>query len=445
MDVKKEAKHFAIMAHNGQVRKSEKEKPMVIHPILVGNLVESWGFDDNVVAASFLHDVVEDTTYTLSDIEHIFGTDIAYLVMCASESDKKMSWEDRKKETIAKVRTLNIRAKAIICADKINNMESLINKFAREGKRDFSAFKRGEEDQKWYYTEIYNSLIEGERIELPMFQRYKESLDKLFYTKEDYFLKDMFRGYPELLNRLLMIDAEKKELLELKSLCSNLKPFVVEFLGTPRSGKTSTIISLEEFFKKGGFKTQVIEEFTTSKYYKEDFALKIKDLNPEDRDILIVEEVAKILEREANTDSDIILIDRSINDRQIWNYRRCVRKELPQDRYLVAKEKYSDKSKSLIDALIMFYTSAPTSLRRDYLSSLALEPRSFLSVNNIEEYNDILKNLRLFLSSSVKDSMWIDTTYYKSDEARVEVAEKLLPMIRKRYLKNINDTYGRRE
>lgn len=96
MDIKEKAKLFAIRAHMGQVRKSEPDKPMIMHPIGVGQLLESFGYNDNVVATGYLHDVVEDTKYTIEDIEKEFGSDIASLVMGASEPDKSLSWEERK-------------------------------------------------------------------------------------------------------------------------------------------------------------------------------------------------------------------------------------------------------------------------------------------------------------------------------------------------------------
>ena len=73
---------------------------MIIHPISVGNLLEEYGFDDNVISAGYLHDVVEDTDYTIDDIRKEFGDDIANLVMCATEPNKKLSWEERKQDTI---------------------------------------------------------------------------------------------------------------------------------------------------------------------------------------------------------------------------------------------------------------------------------------------------------------------------------------------------------
>lgn len=83
VDMKEKVKLFAIRAHMGQVRKSEPDKPMIMHPIGVGMLLESFGYDDNVVAAGYLHDVIEDTKYTIEDIEKEFGNDIATLVMGA--------------------------------------------------------------------------------------------------------------------------------------------------------------------------------------------------------------------------------------------------------------------------------------------------------------------------------------------------------------------------
>ncbi len=190
MNIKEKAKIFAIKAHKGQIRKSEPDKPMIIHPISVGLLLEEYGYDDEVIAAGFLHDVVEDTKYTLEDIKKEFGSEIASLVKSAWGPDQSLSWEERKKHTIETSKNLPLRNKVVICADKINNLEDLMIKFEKNGKRDFNAFKRGEESQKWYYTSIYESLITNEDENLPIFKRFKEVLDKVFPKKEDSYLKD---------------------------------------------------------------------------------------------------------------------------------------------------------------------------------------------------------------------------------------------------------------
>ena len=96
------------------------------------------------------------------DILENFGEDIASLVMGASEPDKSLSWEERKKHTIENIKNLDLRHKSIVCADKISNLEDLRILSEISGKYDFSCFKRGYESQKWYYTEVYNSLIFNE-------------------------------------------------------------------------------------------------------------------------------------------------------------------------------------------------------------------------------------------------------------------------------------------
>ena len=248
MDIKEKALAFAIQAHMGQVRKSEPDKPKIIHPLGVGKLLESFGYDDNVIAAGYLHDVVEDTKYTIEDLKKEFGLDIATLVMNASEPDKSLSWEERKKHTIEEVKNLPLRNKLVICADKINNLEDLFLKFEKSGQRDFSAFKRGETSQRWYYTSIYESLILGEDKDLPIFQRLKDILDKVFYQKEDLFLRDtIFADKKDYYTKLKKLHAQKLELQRLKALVSLQKPFVIEFSGTPRTGKTTLIHNLYDF------------------------------------------------------------------------------------------------------------------------------------------------------------------------------------------------------
>ena len=443
MDIKEKAKMFAIKAHMGQVRKSELDKPMIIHPLSVGMLLEEYGYDDNVIAAGYLHDVVEDTKYTIEEIEKIFGKDIASLVMTASEPDKSLSWEERKKHTIKTTKKLPLRNKLVICADKINNLEDLYLNFEKSGNRDFSAFKRGEKDQAWYYTSIYKSLIYEEDKNLPIFIRLKDILDKVFNKKEDLFLKDtIFIDNQTYYTKLKQLHAQKIELQRLKSLVTLSKPFVIEFSGTPRTGKTTTINNLYDFFKKGGFDVSIIEEFTTSKYYKEVFKKKLDKMNLSDSNIAIIEEVHKQLQNAISSGKEIILIDRSLNDRQIWNYRRFIRKDMPEDKYLITKDKYSTISKDLIDFLVITYAEPLISLKRDYLSSLALEQRNFLNIDNIEEYNNSLNALKSLFSQSVDSMALLDTSNIDMNDVSIEVTSKVLPVMRKKYLKSFKQKYN---
>lgn len=443
MNLKENAKAFAIKAHMGQVRKSEPDKPMIMHPISVGNLLEEYGYNDGIIAAGYLHDVVEDTKYTIEDIQNEFGEKVANLVMGASEPDKTLSWEERKEHTIKETKTLPLANKLVICADKINNLEDMMLKFERNGKKDFSAFKRGEEQQKWYFTNVYESIIYNEDANLPIFKRLKNAVDNVFDKAEDTYLENtIFNDNKDYYEKLKKLHARKVEIQRLKELSSLSKPFVIELCGTPRTGKTTTINNLYDFFKKGGFKVTLVEEFTSSKYYKEVFFPQYKSANMLELNMAIIKETTKQLESAIKLDTDIILIDRSINDRQIWNYRRYLRKDIDEKTYLEAKEKYSKISSKLIDFLVITYADAIVSLKRDYNSSLALEKRTFLNTENINEYNNSLNALQELFNNSVKNFILLDTSYMNMDDVSIDIAEKIMIAMRQKYIDSFKEKYN---
>lgn len=439
--MKEKARLFAINAHKGQVRKNDPEKPMIIHPLSVGNLLEEYGYDDNVIAAGYLHDTVEDTECTLEIIKQEFNEDIADLVDTASEPDKSLSWEARKKHTIELTKNLPIRNKVLICADKINNLEDLMLKFRKTGKRDFSGFKRGEEQQKWYYESIYNSLIENEDESLPIFARLKEVIEIVYEDKKDLFLEEIYSSNIELYNKLVSLDALKKELKRIKDLIEIDKPFVVEFCGTPRTGKTTILNNIYDFFKKGNFKIKLIEELTTSKYYKEIFFSEIKNMGIANLNIEIIKEARKQLLATLGEDLDIILIDRSINDRLIWNYRRFKKGDISKEIYEKIKEEFKEFSKANIDLLIINYTDEYTALKRDYNNSLSLEKRKFLNLENIKEYNDSLEEIEAVFNESVDNLLKVDTTNISPLDSSIIITEKILKTLEKKYIKTLNEKY----
>lgn len=73
------ARIFASKAHEGQFRKYTGE-PYVHRPESVANTVAAINTDETMVAAAWLHDVVEDAPFTIEDIRFEFGAEIAELV-----------------------------------------------------------------------------------------------------------------------------------------------------------------------------------------------------------------------------------------------------------------------------------------------------------------------------------------------------------------------------
>ena len=121
------AYELAAKAHSDQRRKSGE--PFIMHPIAVAAIVaEELELGDNPVISAFLHDVVEDTAYTVEDIRAMFGDDVAFLVDTVTKR-KKDSYEHSKQvdnyRQILESVHYDIRALLIKLADRLHNMRTL--------------------------------------------------------------------------------------------------------------------------------------------------------------------------------------------------------------------------------------------------------------------------------------------------------------------------------
>ena len=118
---------LAKTAHADQKRKSGE--PYIFHPIAVANIVaEELMLGANPVIAAFLHDVVEDTDYTIDDIQQRFGDDVAFLVRVVTKQEKEhyeMSRQmDNYKQMLDSIH-YDIRALLVKLADRLHNMRTL--------------------------------------------------------------------------------------------------------------------------------------------------------------------------------------------------------------------------------------------------------------------------------------------------------------------------------
>lgn len=149
----KAAYALADEAHKSQKRKTGE--PYIIHPIAVAYIVgKELMLGANPVIAAFLHDVVEDTPYTIEDIEERFGEDVAFLVRVVTKQKKEhyeMSKQlDNFKQMLDSVH-YDIRAILIKLSDRLHNMRTL------ESMRPDKQMKiAGETD--YFYAPLANRL-----------------------------------------------------------------------------------------------------------------------------------------------------------------------------------------------------------------------------------------------------------------------------------------------
>ncbi len=106
-------------------RREVDQAPFVLHPLEVASLLSGRDFDDEVITAGVLHDIVESSSVSLDDIDRRFGTRVARLVAAVTENDSIEDYEQRKAALREQVAGAGHDAWAIYAADKVAKVREL--------------------------------------------------------------------------------------------------------------------------------------------------------------------------------------------------------------------------------------------------------------------------------------------------------------------------------
>lgn len=136
----------------------------------------------------------------------------------------------------------------------------------------------------------------------------------------------------------------------------------------------------------------------------------------------------------ALNDSDIILCDRGVLDTFVWYDMYYKMGMMSRNQYM----QYMDKIESCNEYFNMFYAlyvDSFVSLKRDYLNSLSLEPRTTMNEENIERYNASLLSLMPKYEQEIDNVKMIDTTNRFIMEPSLMVANDVMDIVKKRCLR----------
>jgi (p)ppGpp synthase/HD superfamily hydrolase len=154
-----EALEFAAIAHKGQLRKFPNNVPYISHLAAVAMVLCQGGYEENVVIAGVLHDVLEDTAFTGKDIEQNFGKQVLELVTAVTEN-KSLSWQDRKNKYLELLAQDSQEAKAISAADLLSNrLSNLLG--LRKGVNPWAQFSKNPAE---YAKRIFE--VDKKRLEI---------------------------------------------------------------------------------------------------------------------------------------------------------------------------------------------------------------------------------------------------------------------------------------
>ena len=170
-DILNRAYVFAMKAHGGQMRKSGD--PYFSHPLAVAAILTELRADPATVVTALLHDVVEDTDYTVGDIEKAFGAEIARLVdgvtkLSQIELPEGASKQAENFRKFVVAMADDVRVLLVKLADRLHNMRTL-HHFDNADKRRRIALET---------MEIYAPL--ASRIGV---QRFREELEDIAFRE----------------------------------------------------------------------------------------------------------------------------------------------------------------------------------------------------------------------------------------------------------------------
>lgn len=172
-----DAIEFASVKHKNQKRADPIDMPYISHPVCVAFMLLKAGFDDEVVAAGILHDVLEDCGVTQQELQIMFGERVANLVSQVSEAKEVKDWQERKSLYRQNLLSADIDALAIACADHLHNMQSYLR--ALLNNPDFAVSFKGIDFNDRMEHERGCLMIFQQRFSGPMTEELKTVLDSL--------------------------------------------------------------------------------------------------------------------------------------------------------------------------------------------------------------------------------------------------------------------------
>ncbi|MGN0941401.1 MAG: RelA/SpoT family protein [Selenomonadaceae bacterium] len=216
LDVIWSAYELAKSAHEGQKRASGEE--YIIHPLHVAKILADMHLDEATISAALLHDVVEDTTYTIEEMQEEFGDEIAMLIDGVTKLGK-IKYKSKEEQQLENYRKLflamakDIRVILIKLADRLHNMRTLKYVSAEKQKRiaretieiyaplanrlGISSIKWELEDLCLHYLEpdIYYDLVESVKQKRQERQAFiDESIKQLREKLDEAGMKAEIRG-----------------------------------------------------------------------------------------------------------------------------------------------------------------------------------------------------------------------------------------------------------
>ncbi|NOR55289.1 MAG: RelA/SpoT family protein [Sulfurovum sp.] len=291
------ALELSLTAHDGQTRKSGE--PYIVHPILVAAITAKISNDEMMVQAALLHDVVEDTSFTIEELEAIFGDDVAHMVegltkiveirdeeLVPSGSDERLihSALTFRKMLVASIK--DVRVLVIKLCDRLHNMLTLEALSQEKKKRiaeetlvvyapiahrlGISRLKNHLEDLsfRYIYPDDYKKIddyiqsnAQNLQFKLNAFiQKVRDTIEKDGFQKDEFEILGRVKHYYSIYMKMHRKGVSIEEVLDLLAIRIIVKDPIACYrvLGLMHLGFTPLISRFKDYIsvpKENGYKT----------------------------------------------------------------------------------------------------------------------------------------------------------------------------------------------
>ena len=173
----------AAVLHKDQLRKGSMPFPYVTHLVATSFTLLDYTHDEDIIIAALLHDTLEDTDYTIDELQEDFGSRVREIVETVTEpkstTHEKITWLEKKNSYAKQLKKGPIEAVMVAAADKIHNFRTLIEDYYEAHERFIQDFGNNFDERIEAYQNIANVI--NNRLEGPIlaefnhvFEEYKE-------------------------------------------------------------------------------------------------------------------------------------------------------------------------------------------------------------------------------------------------------------------------------
>jgi (p)ppGpp synthase/HD superfamily hydrolase len=183
----------AAVLHHTQLRKGSMPFPYITHLVATAFTLMDYTEDEDVIIAGLLHDTLEDTDYSIEELQEDFGGKVREIVEAVTEPkstpENRVTFKERKAEYVAKLKKGPIEAVLVAAADKIHNFRTTVEDYTDAHDRYIEDFGKNYEERLEAYQNIanvINSRLDGHILAEfnHVFEEYKQFLYDVKATEE---------------------------------------------------------------------------------------------------------------------------------------------------------------------------------------------------------------------------------------------------------------------